>query len=373
MSSINFIYNWGNGSHQNSWSGTPYNLLNALKKRVSVNDCSITTTKKDELYYRIRNAVAKLKGSNDFGMGKIIAESKKIDSLQIANGPHIVFSEYNTKYTENCYVYQDLTVMYCNRNINSIGHNKFMPLMPDTKKKEIDRRINNALKFYNKCRGIFTMSEFLKNDLVSYDNIPEKKVHYIGAGCNIDINKIDKSKKTGNKFLFVGIDWERKNGPLVLDAFIDLQKIYKDIELYIVGIDAKDGFDDKGSKNNVFFLGRKNREDIVDYYNKCDYFVMPSVFEAFGIVFVEALQFGLPCIAKNAFAMPEIVKSDKNSLLIKKDDKGELMQKMEELLLRGAKYVKNVNDDYEYYKKEYSWDAVADRVITAIRNDGYDI
>lgn len=47
-------------------------------------------------------------------------------------------------------------------------------------------------KVYQNAEGIFTMSKFLSDHLIEYSNIPINKVHYVGAGINIDLNKIKK-------------------------------------------------------------------------------------------------------------------------------------------------------------------------------------
>ena len=44
--------------------------------------------------------------------------------------------------------------------------------------------------------------------------------------------------------------------------------------------------------------------------NLCDYFVMPSKFEAYGLVFAEALIYGLPCIGKKCYARPEFINNE---------------------------------------------------------------
>ena len=48
----------------------------------------------------------------------------------------------------------------------------------------------------------------------------------------------------------------------------------------------------------------------------CDVFCMPSYFEAYGLVFVEALTFGLPCIGRNCYEMPYFIEDGKTGLLL---------------------------------------------------------
>ena len=95
---------------------------------------------------------------------------------------------------------------------------------------------------------------------------------------------------------------------------------------------------------------------------------MPSRFEPFGLVYIEALVYGMPCIVNNDFAMKEVVKDGVNGYLISNEDIDDLKEKMK-LLLNDETIKKNVINNRENYIKEYSWDTVADRVLNIIKKD----
>lgn len=61
-------------------------------------------------------------------------------------------------------------------------------------------------------------------------------------------------------------------------------------------------------------------EKMPDYYREADMVVIPSHFEGFGIVAVEAMSWGLPVIAAEVGGLREIVKHEKNGLLIEPED-----------------------------------------------------
>lgn len=93
----------------------------------------------------------------------------------------------------------------------------------------------------------------------------------------------------------------------------------------------------------------------------CDIFCLPSYFEAYGLVFVEALSFGLPCIGRDCYEMPYFIEEGKTGLLLNKDDASELAALMERLL-KDELIKENVKARRDYYLKEYSWDSVALRM-----------
>lgn len=350
------------------WSGTPYSILTALKKYTSVNDVAIApyseSIRKKLLY--------KVKYGNEFSIPQIRDGVKKINSMYLTSGmPCLMFGEYISKYIKDSYVYQDCTVDYIVRlHKEDSNISQYSPMPGNANTLAITARLDNATRYNQSCKGIFTMSEWLAKDLIENSDIPSEKVHPVGGDCNIDLERVDHSKKEGNRFLFIGKAWNRKNGPLVVAAFKRLRQKYSDVELYVAGPATKPSEVD--GEKGILYLGQLSYDQLVEYYNLCDFFVMPSQFEAYGLVFAEALIYGLPCIGKRCFAMPEFTKDGDNGYLIDADDEDELCGKME-MLLSNKKMAQNVIGGMTYYKNKYSWDSVAKRMLEIIRQDGYAI
>lgn len=363
MNKVNFVFSWHN-FNQNTWSGTPYSIMTSLSKNTSLNLIDISKQPKRGVFQKLANIRsiinANLKELND-GINKL----NKIGIIN-EDVPTLVFSEYNCKNAKKFYCYQDLSIDFL---LRSKRIDFRAPLLKHLIKKNYLKKNKIALSFYDKCAGIFTMSEWLKKDLIENTKISEKKVHAVGGGCNVDVSKIDYSKKKGNKFLFVGVDWHRKNGELVVNAFSLLKKSHPKAELYVVGPSTCPS--SILNKEGVHFIGNLSYSELYKYYNLCDYFVMPSSFEAYGLVFAEALSFGLPCIGKNCYAMPEFIKDGKNGYLIENEDELELFEKMESLFLNGKDIAKNVQNDKDTYVKNYSWDSVAERIMLVLKKDGH--
>lgn len=93
----------------------------------------------------------------------------------------------------------------------------------------------------------------------------------------------------------------------------------------------------------------------------CDVFCMPSKFEAYGLVFPEALSFGLPCIGRNAFEMPYFIEEGITGELLKTDSAEDLCGLMKRTLCN-VEMSARVRNKREFYVTEYSWDTVAKRI-----------
>ncbi len=81
-----------------------------------------------------------------------------------------------------------------------------------------------------------------------------------------------------------------------------------------------------GVADKVRFHESVSVMDTLDFYNLCDAFVMPSLQEGFGIVFLEALACGKPVIAGSKDASKEALLDGKLGFLVNPDDPGEIIK-----------------------------------------------
>jgi len=84
-----------------------------------------------------------------------------------------------------------------------------------------------------------------------------------------------------------------------------------------------------GLEKRILFLG--NCEDIASEYHNADIFVLPSLFEGYGMAFAEALSFGLPIIAAHTGAVPDLVPSSAG-ILVPPADVNALVRSLAQLL-----------------------------------------
>lgn len=162
--------------------------------------------------------------------------------------------------------------------------------------------------------------------------------------------------------MFIGKDFKRKGGFITYEAFKLLRKQGENVELYIIGptVDPIDK-----PIEGYHFIGQIPYEEEAKYYNMCDVFCMPSYFEAYGLVFVEALTFGLPCIGRNCYEMPYFIQDGETGLLLNHDDHKELAIILNRVL-HDDSFSRNVVSRREQYIHDYSWDTVAQRISKVI-------
>jgi glycosyltransferase involved in cell wall biosynthesis len=80
------------------------------------------------------------------------------------------------------------------------------------------------------------------------------------------------------------------------------------------------------------FMGWKRHAEMTDLYRQASVFVMPSLEEAFGVVFLEAMASGVPVIGTRVGGIPELINDGENGLLVNPDDPQDLSQALLMLL-----------------------------------------
>ena len=175
---------------------------------------------------------------------------------------------------------------------------------------------------------IITDSESSKKDIIKYTGVMSSKIKvvYLAAGEEFTMIKDRRSKiedirtkyKLPQKFvLYVGDATWNKNLPRLIEAsskinvpLVMVGKALIDKEIDIQNPWNKDLVKVQGlaEKNkNVFRVGFVSSEDLVILYNLATLFIMPSIYEGFGLPILEAMSCGCPVVASNGGSLTEVV------------------------------------------------------------------
>lgn len=123
-----------------------------------------------------------------------------------------------------------------------------------------------------------------------------------------------------------------------------------------------------GLQNKVIITGFIPEEELVDYYNLCDVFAMPSKGEGFGIVFLEALACGKPVIAGNKDGSVDALLNGELGILVNPDDENDIVEVLIKVL-KGEVSKKLTDSEYLRTKvlENYSIDRFRKKVIKLIK------
>ncbi|MCD2346677.1 glycosyltransferase family 4 protein [Clostridium guangxiense] len=176
-----------------------------------------------------------------------------------------------------------------------------------------------------KCDAIITVSEYSKKDLLKFFPINPDKIYVTPLAANSNYKIMDKAYCSGyllnnygikNKFiLYIGGFSPRKNVKALIYAFSKIKKsLTQPVSLVIVGSNKDDLnnlkllCDKLRISKEVIFTGYVKESELPIFYNTCEVFAYPSLYEGFGLPPLEAMSCGAPVITSNITSIPEVVK-----------------------------------------------------------------
>ena len=195
---------------------------------------------------------------------------------------------------------------------------------------------------------MIALSHSIKKDIVDFYNIDEDKISVIHPGINIDKYKRVSSKKicekyniSGDYILFVGRVTKQKGIEYFLESINDLPE-KTNIVLYLGKPDREKYYkkiikliNEHPRSDNIIFIKNHyidDHKELIELYSNAKCLVVPSIYEPFGMVNIEAMACGTPVIASNIDGIMDIVENGKTGFLVEPKNPKLLASKINELL-----------------------------------------
>jgi len=124
-----------------------------------------------------------------------------------------------------------------------------------------------------------------------------------------------------------------------------------------------------GISDSVIFTGHISDHNLfLSAYSACDVFVLPSEYEAFGLVLLEAGACEKPCVATRVGGVPEVIEEGKTGLLVDYGDTGSLASGISELLGDEDRRKQMGLAAREKVKRKYTWPKIVDQLENVYRD-----
>lgn len=175
------------------------------------------------------------------------------------------------------------------------------------------------------------------------------------------------------KLIFVGRIDPLKKLDCIIEAAGQLKAFLEYFEVWIIGQGPckedliKLSRELKVDKNIKFFKAITNKERLIKMYCLADIFVLPSIWEGFPLVILEAWAAGLAVIATEVGGIPAICKNGENALLIPANDTGALVNSILTLIKDVNLRDKISNNGQKIVKEKYGWDIIAAKLDDVYR------
>jgi alpha-maltose-1-phosphate synthase len=179
---------------------------------------------------------------------------------------------------------------------------------------------------YRGARVIAAFSENVARSLARDYGVDPARVAVVGAGANVFPPEAPR-RDDGRTVLFVGKDFGRKGGPILLDAFARVRRRVPRARLLIAG-----PRDAPTLPEGAFHLGPVGLDELPALLSQATVFALPTLREPFGLAFLDAMACGVPCVGTRVEAVPEIIRDGETGLLVPPGDAVELAAALERLL-----------------------------------------
>ena len=167
-----------------------------------------------------------------------------------------------------------------------------------------------------KATGIFATSVFSARSLIDDYGCAPDAVVCVNSGTNIPAPAANLSldRYAARRILFVGVDWARKGGPEVLQAFRQLRAWGVPATLTVVGCSPRI------AQPGCEVVGRVAPGALPEYFARASVFCMPSRREPSAAAYAEANLYGLPVVATRIGGTPERVLDGETGYLVEPGD-----------------------------------------------------
>jgi len=241
-----------------------------------------------------------------------------------------------------------------------------------------DFAIRNAAK-------IITDSESTKKDIGRfYPDIDQEKIKVIPLGFDASTyrNELPKEESEavrkkykipgGRYLLHVGAIQPRKNLTLLIRAFEILkeEKGNEDLKLVLAGEPAwqseatVEAIKNSSNSKDIILTGKVSFSDLAAIYEGASVFVLPSLYEGFGIPILEALASGVPSVLADNSSIPEV--GGDAALYFKNDDLDDLISKIKQVLSDNA-LASELSKKGKERARDFSWEKCAEKTLEFLR------
>jgi glycosyltransferase involved in cell wall biosynthesis len=225
-----------------------------------------------------------------------------------------------------------------------------------------ERWIAHERALYANAATVFTRSHNISESLTNQYGCAAERVVCVGAGSNAQVADDGAQPRAGGapRILFVGVDWERKGGPELVEAFARVRAKHPDARLVIVGCRPA------VAAPNVDVVGYCPVESVHAHYRDASVFCLPVHREPFGVAFVEAMHHALPIVGTRVGAVRDLVQDDVNGFLVDVGDVDALAARLDRLLSDAELRAKMGDRSKQLARGGYTWPRVAEKIANSI-------
>jgi glycosyltransferase involved in cell wall biosynthesis len=228
---------------------------------------------------------------------------------------------------------------------------------------------------YEAARFVVCMSRWCAEDVKASYGISPEKVRVILPGANIDDASVPAPAGWDGTLAplrlgFIGIDWERKGGPVLLDAATRLQRMGHSVEVVVIGPDASELPEHPALRPMGFIHKARDLPRFVEVVRSFHFGCLLSHAEALGISTLECLRLGVPVIATAVGGIVDTVPRGAGLLIPAEGTSERLADELVAVLETPERYAR-MREAAREVAAFQSWDRAAREFLTLLETSGF--
>jgi len=259
--------------------------------------------------------------------------------------------------------YRDMEYyVFINYNARMARDDGFTPWRPSPRNEPKFIELQDEL--FRSATHVFTAGEYLRRNIIDTSGVRPERITSVGNGVppfyEANMPAAVPAAFT-RRLLFVGWDFGLKGGRDVLAAMPAIRSRHPDVELLIVG-------PDEAQKNQQGALGVQpgvrwvSGKVTLEHYRSADLFVLPSLRDSYGFVFLEAMSQGVPCLGADVNGMPEMIADGETGYIVPR-------RSPEALAAAVIRYYENLENkrrmaeaSLRRVREHFTWDVVMGKI-----------
>jgi len=334
----------------NAWSGTLYHIFNKLKEHHNVIPIGMGLL--DQLYFFVEKNFSQKNTNFEFRYIKILNKilSERINKI-----------DFDLIFFGDLYFVPFLEVNKPLVRLSDVTFNVFKDYLEIRNIEQIKLTEEIEKKGLEKYNAIIYCSDWIKKSTIQYYNIKSDKIYVVEFGANIPNPKnytIDIDMDICH-LVFIGRNWEKKGGDKVLETYRKLQNDGFPCTLTIIG-SIPDIVPNDKNLIIIPFLDKSKKTDMEKFcqiLSKSHFLILPTKFDAFGIVFCEASAYAVPSIAANVGGVSQAIREGKNGYLLSEDAPAEdYVTKIKSIFTNKENYFNLRKSSRNEFETRLNWD-----------------
>jgi glycosyltransferase involved in cell wall biosynthesis len=233
---------------------------------------------------------------------------------------------------------------------------------------DIRRYAARQRRVYERASACCCATHWVQRSIIEDYGIAPERVFTVGMGQNHEARTRPERDWSSARYLFVGVDWNRKNGPAVLRAFARVRELRPDARLDVVG--GHPPIDQAGVTGHglLSLVEESDREQLADLYARATAFVMPSLHEPAGLVYVEAAGAGVASIGTSDGGAATMI--GPGGIIVDPREDGQILDAM--LRLADPETARSLGELAHAHAALLTWRKIAERIVRATALPGLD-